>query len=77
MEANLEPYSEPCWTSKMKVFAELVAAFSFWRFSQKAPYYVLRDSQFTSAAGKNLRKKLYPRREQGFEFVFAAINYSQ
>ena len=35
MEANLEQYSEPCWTFKIKVLAKIVAAFSFWQFRKK------------------------------------------
>ena len=38
---------------------------------------VLQDSQFSSAAGNNMKKNLHLRCGQGFEFVFAAINYSQ
>ena len=47
------------------------------KFSQEAPYYFLQDSQFTSAACNNLRKKQYLRCKQSFEFVFVAIDYLQ
>ena len=35
MEANLEQYSEPCGTFKIKVLAKIVATFSFWLFRKK------------------------------------------
>ena len=49
-------------------------AFGFWLFFHGTILDVWQDSEFASEAS-NLRKKLYLRCFQGFEFAFVAINY--
>ena len=58
LEANSEAYSEPCQTSKIEVFAQIVNGFWFLTIFAKSPILdVWSDSEFASEASYNFAEK--------------------
>ena len=78
IKANLEAYPpEPCQTSKMKVLAKIVRAFSFDYFRKKLHLACFARFSIHLRCRQQLEEKLHLRFVQGFELVFVAIDCSQ
>ena len=75
MEANSDAYSEPCQTSKMKVFTKIVNGFSFLTiFAKISTLDVWQDSEFVSEPSNDLRRKLHLRC-LAWSYIHLCFNY--
>ena len=78
MKANSEAYSEPCQTSKKEFYAKIVNGFLFLSiFPKSSVTDVWQDSEFTSEASNDLRKKLPLRCLTGFRTHLCILYFLQ